>query len=61
MAMPNKFWQCQMKSFFIPKNKTSEGKLVQKFHLIGQEITSLDPLIFESVNKISFPNIYYIL
>ena len=58
LAMFNNFWQWHMKIFLNFKNVDSGGMLLQDFKPIGQEITSLYPLIFERVNKMPHPIIY---
>ena len=56
LAIPINFWEYIMVSF--PRKQTVEGMLVLNVTSIGQEITSVDPLIFQSVTKMPYRIIY---
>ena len=56
LAIPNNFWEYIMVSF--PRKQTVEGMFVLNIRSIGQEITSVDPLIFQSVTKMPYRIIY---
>ena len=42
----------------FPRKQTVEGMFVLNVRSIGQEITSVDPLIFQSVTKMPYRIIY---
>ena len=56
LAIPINFWEYIMVSF--PRKQTVEGMFVLNVTSIGQEITSVDPLIFQSVTKMPYRIIY---
>ena len=56
LAIPINFWEYNMLSF--PRKQTVEGMFVLNVRSIGQEITSVDPLIFQSVTKMPYRIIY---
>ena len=56
LAIPINFWEYIMVSF--PRKQTVEGMFVLNVRSVGQEITSVDPLIFQSVTKMPYRIIY---
>ena len=51
---PKDFGPCHIKKTFnSPKRQAGEDMLVQNLQPIGEDTISIDPLIFESIGKMS--------